>query len=284
MRVALAQFDSRLGDLDGNLARIGELVAGAEEAGADLVVFPELATHGYALGRIADTRPILATDRRLTGVAAGRAEVLVGFHEDGGIRTHNSAALLSNREAIHVQRKLYLPNYGDWEERKHTSPGQTLRAFDTSRCRMATLICNDAWQAPLPWLAAQDGAEMLLVPACSAGPETPGSVPLVPGGVDCERYWSELLVTIARMQQCWVVFVNRVGREAGVCFWGSSRVLDPTGEVVALAPRSEPALVLADVDLAATRRHRRALPLLAEARLSLVDRELRRLLAAGGDA
>lgn len=282
MRVALAQFDSCLGDVDGNLARIGDLAAEAEGSGADLVVFPELATHGYALGRVAGIPALVADDPRLTRVAAGRADVLVGFHEDGGLRTHNSAALLSRGELAHVQRKLYLPTYRSWEERKHTSPGQTLRAFDTSLCRAATLICNDAWQAPLPWLAAQDGAEVLLVPACSAG--APGTGPVVGGWLGAEQYWSELLVTIARMQQCWVVFVNRVGTEEGVHFFGASRILDPTGQVVVQAPRSEPALVVADIDVSATRRHRRELPLLAEGRLALVAREIQRLLDAGGDA
>ncbi len=213
--------------------------------------------------------------------------MLVGFHEDAGLRTHNSAAFLSRGAVLHVQRKLYLPTYGEWEERKHTSPGQTLRAFDTPLCRLATLICNDAWQAPLPWLAAQDGAEMLLVPACSAGgtaPDAPGRGRLAPGLLDCEEYWSQLLVTIARMQQCWVVFVNRVGTEAGACFWGASRIVDPSGEVVVRAPRSEPALLVADIDISASRRRRRALPLLGEGRLALIDRELRRLLDAGGDA
>lgn len=277
MRIALAQIDSTLGEVEANLARIAGVVCDAERQGADLVVFPELAIHGYALGSIGADVAIAAGDPRLPALASGHADVVVGFHEDGGLRTHNTAAYLAAGAVAHVQRKLCLPTYLAWEERKHASPGQSLRAFDTRHGRAALLICNDAWQAPLPWLAAQDGAEILLVPANSAAG-------LGPPGFDPGAYWDPLLSGIARMQECWVVFVNRVGIEAGACFWGGSRVVDPEGRVVAQAPRDEPALTLVDVDVPAARRHRRALPLLAEGRLHLIEREVRRLIEQGGDA
>ncbi|MGH2856032.1 MAG: nitrilase-related carbon-nitrogen hydrolase [Solirubrobacteraceae bacterium] len=275
MRIALAQLDSVLGEVDANLAAMRELAAAASAERADLVVFPELSAHGYALGRITPPRCIPATDPRLAALSDRGADVLVTFHEDAGLRAHNAAAYLSGRQVVHLQRKLYLPNYLAWEERKHSSPGQSLRAFDTLHGRMAVLICNDAWQPPLPWLAAQDGAEILLVPADSAAG--------LSDAVDTIEYWSALLAQIARMQQCWVVFVNRVGTEDGARFWGGSRIVDPGGEVVAQAPLWEPALLTAEIDVGAARRARRALPLLAEARLGLVEQELRRLIADGGD-
>jgi predicted amidohydrolase len=86
------------------------------------------------------------------------------------------------------------------------------------------------------------------------------------------------------MQQCWVVFVNRVGHEGGASFWGGSRVLDPGGELVAEAPSGEPSLEVVDIDTTAARRRRREVPLLQEARLGLVSREVDRLLGEGGDA
>jgi predicted amidohydrolase len=274
MRVALAQLDSTIGDVDGNLAQIRELVDQANADGADLTVFPELAVHGYALGQLSDRRQLLAHDARLAELASGHSDVLVGFHEDGGVRAYNSAAYLSDGRVVHVHRKLYLPNYRVWEERKHSSPGQSLRAFDTAYARTATLICADAWQPPLPWLAAQDGAELLLVPTNSASNL----------GLDNRVYWERLLESIGRMQQAWVVFVNRVGTEAGCEFWGGSSVVDPRGEVVVQAPYGEPSLTCVDIDIAAARRCRRELPLLAEARLGLVQREAARLIDEGGDA
>jgi predicted amidohydrolase len=120
-------------------------------------------------------------------------------------------------------------------------------------------------------------AGQLLVTADSAagfGPES----------LDTIDYWGELLRFTARMHQCWVVFCNRVGTEAGARFWGGSRVLDPLGDVVAQAPLWEPALVVADIDVSTARRRRHEVPLVAEARLGLVERELARLIAEGGDA
>ena len=116
-----------LGDVERNLAQIRELVDQANTDRADLIVFPELAVHGYTLGKLSDRRQLLARDERLAELASGHADVLVGFHEDGGVRAYNSAAYLSNSRLVHVHRKLYLPNYLTWEERKHSSPGQSLR-------------------------------------------------------------------------------------------------------------------------------------------------------------
>ncbi|HZE06948.1 MAG TPA: nitrilase-related carbon-nitrogen hydrolase, partial [Solirubrobacteraceae bacterium] len=240
------------------------------------IVFPELATHGYWLGQATGAAGLAASDPRLAELAAGETDVLVGLHEHASVRSYNAAAYLSGGRVVHVHRKLYLPTYLSWEERKHSSPGQTLRAFDTVHGRAAVLICNDAWQPVLPWLAAQDGAELILVPANSAATSNPDLL-------DTAAYWEQILVTIARMQQCWLVFVNRAGEEAGARFWGGSRVLDPTGAVVARAPLWEESLTFVDIDLAAARRRRRELPFLAEARLAVIEREVRRLLEEGGD-
>jgi len=277
VQIAVAQVDCVLGDVTANLSRAREAISNAAPQGADLVVFPELTLHGYALGKVGGDRSIRADDPRLTSLAQSGVDVLVGFHEDGGVRRYNSAAYLAPDGVRHVHRKLYLPNYLVWEERKQASPGQSLRAFNTRIGRVATLICNDAWQPVLPWLAAQDGAEVLLVPTNSA--TGPGSEV-----VDVIGYWDELLRFIARMQQCWVIFCNRVGTEAGARFWGGSRILDPSGQVAAQAPLWEPGLVVADIDVPAARRHRHELPLLAEARLGLIERELARLINEGGDA
>jgi predicted amidohydrolase len=276
-RIALAQVDCALGDVDRNLGHARERISEAATQRADLVVFPELALHGYALGHVGDDRPLSPEDPRLLALADHGLDVLIGFHEDGSVRRYNASAYLGADGTRHVQRKLYLPNYLVWEERKHSSPGQSLRAFDTRLGRLATLICNDAWQPPLPWLAVQDGAEVLLVPTNSAsgfGPES----------LDTIDYWSELLRFLARMLQCWVIFCNRVGTEANARFWGGSRIVNPSGEVVAQAPLWEPALLVADIDLAQAHRRRREVPLLAEARLGLIKRELTRLIQEGGDA
>ncbi|MFD7662851.1 nitrilase-related carbon-nitrogen hydrolase [Streptomyces sp. NPDC059788] len=281
MRVALAQTDCALGEVDANLAVVREEVEKSAEQGADLVVFPELSLHGYHLGALPTDSSIEAQDPRLRDLSVLGPDVLVGFHEHSVLRAYNTAAYYAGGALLHAHRKLYLPNYLSWEERKHVSPGQSLRAYDLTKSpsggRGATLVCNDAWQPVLPWLAVQDGAEVLFVPTNSAAS-------LDPEAMDTGLYWDTLLSYTARMLQCWIVFVNRVGSERGAAFWGGSRVVDPRGTVVAQAPKWEAALVTVDIDPSEARRQRRAVPLVAEARLGLIDREVRRLIDEGGDS
>jgi predicted amidohydrolase len=278
-RVALAQVDCALGDVAANVRAAREAIAGARDHGAGLVVFPELSITGYALGAVSDDVALRVDDDVIAELAsvAGDTGVLLGFVEQGPVQTYNSAVYLQDGAALHVQRKAYLPTYGRFEEHKHFAPGHGLRAFDTRLGRFAVLICNDAWQPPLPFLAVHDGARVLIVPASSS---------LSPGAGDpaeIERDWYDLLRFHARFLQVYVLFVNRVGDEAGLTFWGGSQAVDPWGRVVALAPSHQPALVIADVDLGAVRRRRHEVPLLKEARLALLRRELGRLLEAGED-
>ncbi|MBB1246391.1 amidohydrolase [Streptomyces durbertensis] len=282
MRVALAQTDPLLGDVAGNLAHAEEQIHQAHSQGADLVVFPELSLHGYhlgALGRRDDLESLDTRDPRLLALSTHGPDVLPGFHELTSVRAYNTSAYYARGELVHAHRKLYLPTYLAWEERKHVSPGQALRAYDLPHPaggRGATLVCNDAWQPVLPWIAVQDGAEIIFIPTNSAAS-------LDPEAMDTTLYWDTLLAYTAKMLQAWVVFVNRVGNEHGATFWGGSRVVDPRGNVIAQAPRWEPALLTVDVDVHEARRARRAVPLVAEARLSLIDREVRRLIEEGGD-
>ncbi|AVZ74475.1 amidohydrolase [Streptomyces lunaelactis] len=279
MRVALAQTDCVLGEVDQNLVTAREQIEQAVAQGADLVVFPELSLHGYHLGALERDTSVEARDPRLLELGTFGVDVMAGFHEHTRLRAYNTCAYYNDGELLYAHRKLYLPNYLAWEERKHVSPGQLLRAYDLprGRGRAATLVCNDAWQPVLPWLAVQDGAEVLLVPANSAAS-------LDPEAMDTGLYWDSLLSYTARMLQCWVVFVNRVGNENGASFWGGSRVVDPRGAVVAQAPKWEPGLVTVDIDVHEARRQRRSVPLVAEARLGLIDREVRRLIDEGGDS
>ncbi len=197
---------------------------------------------------------------------------VIGFAEAGRVHTYNSAAYLEGGRVRHVHRKLFLPTYDIWEERKHFTPGDALRAFDTPWGCAAVLICGDAWQPAVAALAVQDGARVLIVPACSTARKP-----------DIQDDWRDICRFYARMLECFVVFVNRVGVEPGLDFWGGSHVHDPWGVCLAEAPVGEEALITADLDLGAVRRRRREMPLVKEARLGLLGRELDRLVAEGGD-
>lgn len=279
MRVAIAQIDCALGDVPENAQRATELIAEARAQRAELVVFPELSLSGYSLGQLGDDVAMSADDSVMQRLAerSQDIDVAVGFVEQGTVHTYNSMAYLQAGEVAHVQRKTYLPTYGRFDERKHFSPGQSLTAFDTRLGRMALIICNDAWQPCVPFIAVQDGARVLLVPACSSAPAEPADAPAI------QRDWQDLLHFHARFLQTYVVFANRVGTEAGLTFWGGSQVIDPWGNTLAQAPRYEPNLLVCDLDLAVVRHARRALPLVKEARLGLLSREFERLTSSGGD-
>lgn len=280
MRFALAQIDSRLGEIGTNAERIGAAVAEAAAQSADVVVFPELALTGYSIGDIDEDLSLPPQDPRLMVLAeaAGRTGLVLGFVEAGrGLHTYNSVAYYEDGQLLHLHRKLYLPTYAAFEERKHFTPGQSLRAFDTHQGhRMAILLCNDAWQPQLAFLAAQDAAEVLVVPADSAQS-------MFPERYDSKSYWRGITSFYGRMLQTFVVFVNRVGKEGTLSFWGGSHVVDPWGEVIAEAPDDDEHLLVVDIDLADVRRRRREIPLLKEARLGLIRREVDRLLEEGGD-
>jgi predicted amidohydrolase len=268
MRIALGQLDCRVGDRISNEKRLVATIAEARHAGADLLVVPELQLSGYGFAAAEDTS---CTVEELARVLAGsRLATLVGFHERAGEESHNSAGYFEDGTPVHVHRKLYLCDYAPFDEDVRFIPGHGMRAFDTAFARMATLICNDAWQPFLPSLAVHDGAEVVLIPAASST-----AVP------EAEAYWSELTRFYARMLGCYVVFVNRVGTEdGGLTFWGGSHVIDPRGDVVAQSPRLQESLVLAEIDLKRVAERRRQLPL-AGLRPELLRNELERLGTAG---
>lgn len=281
MRITLAQLDSRLGDVDANADRAEKVITDAAADGSDIVVFPELFLSGFGVGEVDDDVSMTLDDERLHRLADKTDKgVLLAFPEAQahGLHTYNSAAYFENGRLVHVHRKLYLPNYSIFEERKHFLPGQTSRAFPVGegRHRAATLICNDAWQPQLAFLATQDGAMVMLVPAASAQS-------MFPERYDSRDYWRGITQFFGRMYQLYVVFVNRVGDEGKLRFWGGSHVVDPWGDVVAECVEHDEHVLSVDIDINQVRRRRRDIPLVREARLGLIRREVDRLLDEGGD-
>jgi predicted amidohydrolase len=265
LRVALLQTDPQLGAPEANLDVLHADLAAVPDA--DLAVAPELALSGYHVGDLDEVPALPADDERLRALGRHGPAVVVGFAEAWRHHRYNSAALVDG-DRVTVQRKLYLPNYDAWEERKHFRPGAGLRCVDTRGTRLAVLVCNDLWQPPLPWLAAHDGAEVLVVIANSV--HSASTVPV-------QRSWELLVAHAAVTLQAAVVFVNRAGVESGQQFWGGSCAVGPDGEPLVRLD-AEPRRAVVEIDLAAVREARRRWPLL-EPRFDLVAREAARLAA-----
>ncbi len=275
VRVALAQVSPRLGDLGKNVELVLATSRSAERAGAQVVVFPELALSGYVLRDIVPEVAIATVGQGFAPLLAAsrRIDIVVGFVEEApGHRFHNAAAYLSEGRVVHVHRKIYLPNYGLFQEGRDFAPGERLRAFDTPYGRAGILICEDCWHPTTAWLLAHQGAEMLFV--LSNGP-TRGARP--GRGITSVQVWHELLKVTAQFETAFIVYVNRVGYEDGLNFGGGSEVLDPFGRTVCALPPLDEAMTVAELDPEVLRRARTAYPLLRDDDLELVRRELERI-------
>src|SRR6187399_2102925 len=280
VRVALAQIAPALGQFDANLARHQELIREARSKGADLVVFPELGLTGYQLQDLAAEVAIRLDDPRLADLAAATKDlsVIVSFVEESGDhRLFIAAALLEDGEIRHVHRKLFLPTYGLFDERRFFAPGDILRAVPSRLgVGMGMAICEDFWHLTVPQLLALDGAQILVNVSSSPGRDLAARNDV---GLGTATSWRTLMRTYAQLTGSFVVFVNRVGVDETMTFWGGSEVIGPSGAAVFSAPFFEDDLYLVDVNLDEVRRERIALPLLRDERLELQARELGRIIS-----
>ena len=281
MRVGLAQVAPLLGRLDENFARHREVIEEARRREVDLLVFPELGLTGYVLQDLNVDVAMAADDARLAGLAqaAGEMSTIVGFVEESAEhQLFIAAALLEGGGLRHLVRKAYLPNYGLFDERRFFAGGERLAAVDsTLGVRLGISICEDFWHLPVAYLLALDGAQVLVNISSSPGRDVAA---VVEGGLGTAESWRGLLATYAMLTTSFVVYVNRVGVEESVTFWGGSEVIDPAGQSLFRAPLHEEGLFVVDVDLDDLRRERLSLPLLRDERPELVLRQLERLLRA----
>jgi NAD+ synthase (glutamine-hydrolysing) len=239
MRLALAQMNTVVGDLDGNRDRIVARLEEAREAGAELVLFPELAVTGYPPEDLL-LRPgfLRAAAKALDSIAAetkGIAALVGAPHLDRDL--FNACAVCVDGEVKAMYRKQFLPNYGVFDEDRYFQPGRELVLLRCGETLVGPTVCEDIWQPGPPATdLALAGAHV--VANISASPFHLGK------GVERE----EMLATRARDNSCWIAFVNAVGAQDELIFDGHSLVLDEQGTIVARGPAFEEALLVVDVD------------------------------------
>jgi predicted amidohydrolase len=280
IRIALAQIAPRLGALEANLARHRELIAEARGHRADLVVFPELGLTGYQLQDLASEVAMRLDDPRLTALAAETADlsVIVSFVEESADhRLFIAAALIEDREIRHVHRKLFLPTYGLFDERRFFAPGDVLRATPSRLGPgLGLAVCEDFWHLGVPQLLALDGAQILVNVSSSPGRDLAATNEV---GLGTAASWQTLIRTYAQLTTSFVVFCNRVGVDESISFWGGSEVIAPSGAAVFSAPLYEAGLFVCEINVGDVRRERVALPVLRDERPELQLRELNRIVA-----
>jgi predicted amidohydrolase len=279
LTVALAQIAPRLGLFDANLERHHQLLAEARERGAGLVVFPELGLTGYQLQDLASEVSIRLDDPRLAGLAAatkGLSAVVSFVEESADHRLFIAAALLEDGAIRHVHRKLFLPTYGLFDERRFFAPGDLLRATPSRLgVGIGIAICEDFWHLTVAQLLALDGAQILINVSSSPGRDLAATHEV---GLGTATSWRTLMRTYAQLTTSIVIFCNRVGVDESISFWGGSEVIAPNGQLLFGAPLFEEGLFTVDVPLADLRRERLALPLLRDERPELQVRELSRIV------
>jgi NAD+ synthase (glutamine-hydrolysing) len=247
MRLALAQIDTVVGDLDGNRERIVSRIDEARGAGADLVLFPELALTGYPPEDLLLRAGFLRAARRSLELIAAEAvgtTALVGFpHLDRDL--FNACAVLADGGVKAIYCKRFLPNYGVFDEDRYFQPGRDLLLLRLGETLIGPTVCEDIWQPGPP------ATDLAL-----AGAHVICNLSASPFHLGKGREREEMLRVRARDNACWIAFVNAVGGQDELVFDGHSLVLDQDGAVVARAPAFEEALLVVDVDPSTAVGHR----------------------------
>jgi NAD+ synthase (glutamine-hydrolysing) len=242
MRLGLCQLNATVGDIAGNAERIREGMAAAAQAGAELVLFPELALTGYPPEDLLLKEHFLADAeaalRELAASAQGIVAV-VGFPERAE-DVFNSAAVLAHGEVHAIYRKVYLPNYGVFDEQRYFQAGPAGAVIDLAGQRLGLTVCEDIWE-PGPPASEEAVAGATLITNISASPYHAGK------GAERERMFAQR----ARDNLAFVAFCGLVGGQDELVFDGHSCVIDHTGATIARAAQFQEELLICDLDLQA---------------------------------
>ena len=252
-RLALAQLNLTVGDLPGNAARMMQSLHHARAAGADLVAFPELATTGYPPEDLLFKQSFLdanvAVMRQLIAASRGLAVVL-GYvrpvappppagDAPPGPAIANSAAVGCDGRLVDVYDKIFLPNYGVFDEERYFRKGGVCPVYEIGGARIGVNVCEDIWYeiGPASSQRWRGGAELIV--NINASPFHAGK----------SDYRREMIRRRAAANGMFVAYLNTVGGQDELVFDGNSLICGPDGAVIARGPAFEEALLIADLDL-----------------------------------
>ena len=275
LRIAIDQMAPVLGDVKRNADYHAQTIAWAKKQKAGLLVFPELSLTGYLVRGMVPQISMSPDDPTLTGLAkqAGSTAVILGFVERAPDKQYyNAAAFLHSGKVQAVQRKLILPNYGMFEERRFFAAGHRIEPVDTPWGRLGIEICFDTLHPAMTYLHQQAGVQILVTISAS-----PARTISADGSMAGQEVFHIAQRANARLSGMLAVYVNRVGTEEGLSFWGGSEILDPMANQLLALPEYEEARDVCDVDLDVIERARMSFPQLKEGRSDFVLQELWRL-------
>jgi predicted amidohydrolase len=264
-QVALAQIACKREDKPANIKKIEERVTEATRLGARLVVFPELTLTGYVvkdqLYELAETIPGPSTKRLERITKKTQAYIVIGMpelEERTQSTMHNSAVLIGPDGIIGKYRKMYLPTHSVFEEKRYFRPGYQASVFRTELGTLGLIVCYDIFFPEVARLTRLSGAQLII--CISASPAV-------------RRSFFEILTAARAVENsAFLALVNLVGIEDGLQFWGGSRLIGPSGRILAKARYDDEDLVLGKVDFQDIRPVEAFVPTLKDLRPELFDK------------
>jgi predicted amidohydrolase len=298
MKVAIYQTSPALLDLKANLEEVTTKIQEGRKKGAQLIVFPELALTGYFVGKryheVAlrlDSKEV----KQLASATKGTAAVVGFIEESPSMNFYNSALVAVDGEILFAYRKLNLPNYGVFEERKFFSSGKRIPVFKLHDFSIAVFICNDLWHPSLPYLGVTQKADIFVTIFNSSQ----GSMGTAFNNIET---WTIINSFYARIFGVYNICANRVGEEGiqerreededsdtsssgsdlgPYKFWGGSEILNPFGQIIAQAQMYEPDEIFGELSRDILRQKKILLPYLRNDDPYFTHRELQRILYEG---
>ena len=241
LRVALAQINVTVGDLDGNARKVLEYVEKARTLKADIVAFPELAVTGYPPEDLVFRRQFVRDNHaRMERIVEGTEDIAIvlGFVEREGDSIYNAAAVACDGRLVDVYRKVHLPNYSVFDEVRYFEPGSSCPVYLIAGARVGVNVCEDIWFPDGPTKTQSDAGARLIV-NINGSPYYGGRLP--------ER--EAMLADRARENGVFLAYVNLVGGQDELVFDGASLIVGPSGDVTARGSQFEEELIVADLVL-----------------------------------
>jgi predicted amidohydrolase len=264
IKLALAQISSKRENKKANLQKIEEFTVKAKEQTADLVIFPELSLTGYVVKdqiyELAETIPGPSTNKIEAIAKKTGRHIIFGMpelSEKTKATIFNTAVLVGPKGVIGKYRKRYLPTHSVFEEKRYFRPGDQTAAFTTPLGNIGLCICYDLFFPEVCRLTRLKGAQLIV--AISASPAI-------------RKSFFEILTAARALENtAFLAYVNLAGVEEGLQFWGGSRLVSPTGDVLAKAKYDEEDFVTCEVDYSDMRPAETFIPTLRDLRPELFD-------------
>ena len=265
IKLALTQISSKREDKEANLEKIEKLTFKAKEQGADLTIFPELSLTGYVvrdqLYELAETIPGATVEKVEALTKKTGMHIIFGMPElsDKTQATiFNTAVFVGPQGLIGKYRKMYLPTHSVFEEKRYFRSGYQTAAFPTSLGNIGLCICYDIFFPEVLRLTRLKGAQLIV--CISASPAVR------------RNYFETLTCARAIENTAYLAYVNLAGIQDGLQFWGGSRLISPSGDVLANARYDEEDFVICEVDYSDLRTAETFIPTLRDMRPELFDK------------